>query len=230
MAEGICLAAAVEQIIIVPPTPSPVRMNGHKAKAPSPAESLCSVQCEATEPLQAGARKRIRDAPDCGLQPVGSINVEGVVSLDLLISEFRKTMNEVLDDRMAAIIVEVEELKNTCKELKERVEVLGDRNRKLTCIVESLGRSDASRTHPSPVAGPQLDHTVREIVLEERRQHELKDNVIISGLPDRGVRWGKSHPACERAGARSEPNCHYRETNREALGEQTPAGSRSNSN
>ena len=23
-----------------------------------------------------------------------------------------------------------------------------------------------------------------------------------------GVRWGKSHPACERAGARSEPNCH----------------------
>ena len=51
---------------IVPPTPSPVRMNGHKARAPSPAESLCSVQCEATEPLQAGARKRIRDAPDCG--------------------------------------------------------------------------------------------------------------------------------------------------------------------
>ena len=169
---------------IVPPTPSPVRMNGHKAKAPSPAESLCSVQCEATEPLQAGARKRIRDAPDCGLQPVGSINVEGVVSLDLLISEFRKTMNEVLDDRMAAIIVEVEELKNTCKELKERIEVLEHRNRKLTCTVESLGRSDASRTHPSPVAGPQLDHTVREIVLEERRQHDLQDNVIISGLPE----------------------------------------------
>ena len=52
---------------IVPPTRSPVRMIGHKAKAPSPAESLCSVQwCEATEPLQAGERKRIRDAPDCG--------------------------------------------------------------------------------------------------------------------------------------------------------------------
>ena len=63
--------------------------SGHDSRARKASLALAGVR--------AIDREGVRDL-------LGSINAEGVVSLDSLISEFRKTNNEVLDDRMAAII------------------------------------------------------------------------------------------------------------------------------
>ena len=54
------------------------------------------------------------------------------------LGEFRKAMHEVLDERMAAIDVGIDDLKKNCRDLNERVESLEHHNRKLSTTVESF--------------------------------------------------------------------------------------------
>ena len=84
----------------------------HESKAGTPPDKLRSPG------------SRMASHQDRSLGRSTNVNVEGIVSIDALISQFRECMSELLDERMAAIIVEVEMVKQACSDLDRRVEAL----------------------------------------------------------------------------------------------------------
>ena len=73
-----------------------------------------------------------------------------------------------------------EDIKKTCQDLHRRVQILKTPNR-TPC--EACPVVPPAQNQP-PLPVPQLCNTVREIVQEDRRQIEIRDNAIISGLPE----------------------------------------------
>ena len=106
------------------------------------------------------------------------VNVEGIVSIDALISQFRDCMADLLDERMSAIVVEVEMAKQVCSDLDRRVQDLEQENRQLRSAVNFLSQQEKERTQRTadilvgesatpvrqdPALGPELPATGRKL-------------------------------------------------------------------
>ena len=129
------------------------------------------------------------------------VNVEGIVSINALISQFRDCMADLLDERMSAIVVEVEMAKQVCSDLDRRVQDLEQENRQLRSAVDFLSQQETERTQRTadilvgesatpvrqdPALGPPSDwqEVVRHIVRSEKEVEAHQHNVVLSGVPE----------------------------------------------
>ena len=63
--------------------------------------------------------------------PTTGLLVDGIISADLLINQFRSTMSDLLQEKLAAISRELDTIKISCYDLDKRVEPLEHKNRSL---------------------------------------------------------------------------------------------------
>ena len=64
--------------------------------------------------------------------------VDGIVSADLLINQFRSTMSDLLQEKLAAISQELDTIKFACSDTDQRVESIERENRSLRETVTTL--------------------------------------------------------------------------------------------
>ena len=63
--------------------------------------------------------------------PTTGLLVDGIICADLLINQFRNTMSDLLQEKLAAISRELDTIKFSCYDLDKRVESLEHKNRSL---------------------------------------------------------------------------------------------------
>ena len=159
---------------------------GGKSKAATPPEKLYST-----------AASRMDNGDTTGLV------IDGIVSADVLIDQFRGAMSALLQDNLAAISKELETIKFACSDLDNRVEKLERENASLRETVTSLKgtvelRERTQRTadilvgesatpvRQDPALGAPSDwqEVVRHIVRSEKEVEALQHHVVLSGVPE----------------------------------------------
>lgn len=107
--------------------------------------------------------------------------------MDGLIKLFRKEMSELLDERLAAIIVHNEELKRDVASLSSRVQELESRNVQLTETVQFLTedapapRASGTLTTVQPASNANLNSTAADEIIERVNR---SNNIILKGIPE----------------------------------------------
>lgn len=116
----------------------------------------------------------------------------GIVSLDVLVERFRNAMSELLSEKVAAIVAEIQEVKLACSDLDRRVEAVESENRTLKRTVEDLRKhvlelekeASSKSSTSQEVDGGGFQEAVRKVVLSEREIERRENNVILSGVPE----------------------------------------------
>ena len=73
---------------------------------------------------------------------------DGIVSVDLLIDKFRNITSDLLNERVDAIVGEIESVRHACLDLDVRVSVLETENRNLKTTVEALTKKISTCRRP----------------------------------------------------------------------------------
>ena len=147
---------------------------GGKSKAATPPENLYST-----------AVSRMDNGDTTGLV------IDGIVSADVLIDQFRGAMSALLQDNLAAISKELETIKFACSDLDNRVEMLERENASLRETVTSLKGTVELRESATRNACTSVDTVHAEVlsslsktVDDLRRDTATTLNFIINGLPE----------------------------------------------
>ena len=106
-------------------------------------------------------------------------------------------MADFLDERMSAIVVEVEMVKQVCSDLDRRVQDLEQENRQLRSAVDFLSQQETERTQRtadilvcytctarSRSRSSHWQEVVRHIVRSEKEVEARQHNVVHSGVPE----------------------------------------------
>ena len=117
---------------------------------------------------------------------IGSTSsAKAAVAPDIL-ADFKVCMSELLDERLAVLICNVDNLSKDVKDLKARVNELEREKTELASTVQPLTEDMSTRTHSAVSSHVPHDivSTVRQVVEEECMQLQIRDNVIISGIEE----------------------------------------------
>ena len=145
---------------------------GGKSKAATPPEKLYST-----------AASRMDNGDTTGLV------IDGIVSADVLIDQFRGAMSALLQDNLAAISKELETIKFACSDLDNRVEKLERENASLRETVTSLKGTVELRESATRNACTSVDTVHAEVfsslskTVDDLRR-DTATTFIINGLPE----------------------------------------------